>query len=127
MIERPMPDRRETVRQRVTIAGRKIYVDVGLYEDGSPGELFIVLQKTGAEQRWLYDEIARLSSKLLQHGCPLEHVAEGWLGTRGTIAGPVVGHERIKNATSVLDFTARMLLVDYCKRDDLAHVTPERS
>ncbi len=42
--ERPMPDRRETMRQRVTISGEKVYVDCGLYEDGTIGEVFIVPQ-----------------------------------------------------------------------------------
>jgi ribonucleoside-diphosphate reductase alpha chain len=122
MSETPLPDRRRTVRQKLRIGGTKVYCDLGMYDDGTPGEVFIVVERTGAERRFLYDETARLASKLLQHGCSLEHVAEGWLGTRGQPAGPVQGHPRIKHATSVLDLIARYLLVDYCGREDLAHV-----
>jgi len=122
MTDRPMPDRRETQRQKVKIAGKRIYVDVGFYEDGTVGEVFLVLENTGANTRWLVDEIARLSSKLIQHGCPVEQIAEGWLGTKGTPCGPVQEHDRIKNCTSVLDFVARHLLVEFCGREELAHV-----
>ncbi len=118
----PLPVRRQTVRQKVRIGGTKLYVDVGFYPDGRPGEVFIVAEKTGAERRWHYDEIARLASKLIQRGASLEEVAEGWLWTRGKICGPVQGHPQIKSATSMLDFVARMLLVDYCGRTDLAHM-----
>ncbi len=125
MTETPMPDRRETVRQKAVVGGTRLYLDLGLREDGAPGELFLVVEKTGAERRWLYDEVARLASKLLQHGCPLEVIAEGWLGTKGAPCGPVQHAERIKNATSVLDYVARHLLIGYCGREDLAHVTPK--
>lgn len=122
MAERPMPDRRQTVRRKVRIGSTKVYFDTGLYDDGTIGELFIVVEKTGADSRWYYDEIARLASKLLQHGCPLEQVAEGWLGTRGKICGTVYGDPQIKMATSVLDYIGRHLLVAKCGRLDLAHV-----
>lgn len=122
MSERVLPDRRNLVRQRAQVGNAKIYLDLGKYDDDTIGEMFIVVEKTGAERRWLYDEVARLSSKLLQHGCSLEQLAEGWLGTKGDQFGPVQGDDRIKNATSILDYCARHILVNYADRDDLAHV-----
>lgn len=118
----PLSDRRNTIRQKAVVNGRRVYLDVGLYEDGRPGEVFIVVEKTGSEVRWMFDEIARLASKLMQCGCPLEEVAEGWVGTKGKIAGPVTHDDRIKNCTSVLDYVGRHLLVNFGGRDDLAHV-----
>jgi len=122
MAERPMPNRRETVRRKVRIGNTKVYFDMGQYPDGTIGELFIVVEKTGADSRWYYDEIARLASKLLQYGCPLDQVAEGWLGTKGKICGAVKGDEKIKMATSVLDFIGRHLLVYHCGRGELGHI-----
>lgn len=121
MAERPMPNRRKTVRRKVRIGGTKVYFDMGQYEDGTIGELFIVVERTGSEERWFFDEVARLASKLLQHGCPLDQVAEGWLGTKGKICGVVRGDEKIMMATSVLDFLGRHLLIYHCGRADLAH------
>ena len=125
MSETPLPDRRETERLKVNIGNRKIYVDVGKYENGSPGEVFIVVEKTGDQTRWMFDEVARLASKLLQHGCPIDQLAEGWVGTKGKPFGPVQGHDRIKYCTSILDFVGRSLLIDYAGREDLAHVKKE--
>lgn len=125
MTERTLPDRRDTVRQRVSISGHKLYLDCGLYHDGTVGEVFITVQKTGSERRWMLDEMARLASKLMQHGCSVEEVASGWLGTKGEPCGPVQGHARIKNCTSVLDFVARHLLIEFCGREDIAHIKKE--
>lgn len=116
-----------STRHKVRINGEKIYLDVGFYDDEKTeiGELFIVVQKTGAEMRSLIDEMARLASKLLQHGCSVEDFAQSWLGIKGTPCGPVQGDPRIKNATSLRDYIARHLLVHYCGRDDLAHAPKE--
>jgi ribonucleoside-diphosphate reductase alpha chain len=124
MSETPLPDRRESVTHRVTIGSCKMYITLGFYdaEKTRVGELFIALEKTGAERRWMMDEIARLASKLLQRGAPVEEVAEMWLGTKAELGGPVRGDDQIKNCTSVLDYVARHLLVTYCGREELAHV-----
>lgn len=122
MTERPLPDRRSTVRQAVRISGQKVYLDLGFHDDSTIGEMFIVVERTGAERRWLYDEIARLASKLIQHGSTAELVAESWIGVKGKPAGPVQGDARIKNCTSILDWVGRSILVNYYERHDLAHV-----
>jgi ribonucleoside-diphosphate reductase alpha chain len=124
MTGRHLPDRRQNLTQRVSIGTAKVYITLGFFDDEltDVGEIFISLEKTGSERRWLMDEVARLASKLLQHGCPLDVIAESWLGTKGKTCGPVQGDARIKNCTSILDYVARMLLVTYYQRDDLAHV-----
>lgn len=128
MSEIPLPDRRDSTTHRVQIGSCKIYLTVGFYdpEKTRVGEIFIALEKTGTERRWMMDEIARLASKLLQRGAPLEEIGEMWLGTKAELCGPVQGDTRIKNCTSVLDYVARHLLVTYCGRDELAHVKISR-
>jgi len=122
--ERLLPSRRENCTQVVQIGPSKVYVTLGFYDAAHQdvGEIFISLEKTGSERRSMMDEIARLASKLRQHGCPLQMIAEGWLGTKGQPAGPVRGSTHIKHCSSVLDYVARLLLITYCQRDDLAHV-----
>ncbi len=126
---RELPARRETVRQRVKIYGAKgpfnLYVDVGFFDQArtEPGEVFMVLQKTGSEVRAVLDSLARTVSLGLQHGIPVETFVNLYLGTRFEPARPVEGHEHIKFASSPLDFIARELGIRYCGRDDLAHVT----
>jgi ribonucleoside-diphosphate reductase alpha chain len=56
---------------------------------------------------------------------PLEVLVEQFVFTRFEPQGPVQGHDRVKFATSVIDYVFRALGVEYLRRDDLAHVTPE--
>jgi len=119
-----MPNRRDGITQRVKINGQRVYMTIGFAdpENTQVREVWLVLQKTGAQERALFDEIARSASHRLQLGEPLEHLAESWLGTRLLPAGPVVGDARLKMCTGPLDWAGRHLLTYYCGRHDLAHV-----
>jgi ribonucleoside-diphosphate reductase alpha chain len=63
----------------------------------------------------------------LQYGVPLEEFVDAFTFTRFEPAGPVVGNDSIKNATSVLDYIFRELAVSYLGRNDLAHVPPHHN
>jgi len=121
----PLPNRRQVVRQGVKIGGVRVYLDTGFYPDGRVGELFLAVEQTGSERRWLYDEAARSNSKLLQWGAPLEEVIDGWTGSKGSPSGPVQGDARIKYCSSILDYVGRYLGVYYNGREDLAHIKKE--
>jgi ribonucleoside-diphosphate reductase alpha chain len=125
MTRKHLQDRRYLTRQRASINGQKFYFDVGFYDEEKTqvGEIFFVLQKTGAQERALFDEIARSASKRLQRGEPLADVALSWLGTKLLPAGPVEGDARVKFCQGPLDYVGRHLLIQYCDRPDLAHVT----
>jgi len=125
MSHEPLPHRRELVRQAVKIAGVRVYLDTGFYEDGRVGEIFLAVERTGSELRWFYDEAARSNSKLLQWGAPLEEVIDGWVGSKGAPYGPVQGDERIKYCSSILDWAGRYLGVYYGGREDLSHIKQE--
>ena len=118
----PLPNRREVVRQAVKIGGQRVYLDVGLYPDGRVGEIFLAVEQTGGAYRWIYDEVARSNSKLLQWGAPLEEVIDGWTGSKGKPHGPVQGDARIKYCSSILDYCGRYLGMYYRNRNDLAHI-----
>ena len=53
---------------------------------------------------------------------PLDEYVEAFTFTRFEPAGMVIGNDRIKNATSMLDYIFRELAISYLDRDDLAHV-----
>ena len=125
MKRKHMPNRRETIRQRVTIAGKRLFVDVGLYREGTVGEIFISVEKTGSDLRSTMDVVARLVSVGLQSGVKLERYITMLHNTRFAPAGVVVGDKRIKFASSPLDYVARYLAVDYCDDDTMAHIKQE--
>jgi len=112
----------------VRIAGqRTAYVSV--HEDQAPAELFIRVRGIDctSEVVGLYDIVGRLASLALQYGAPLEKVGAMLLGSKFELAGPVTLHPRIKNCTSLPDLIGRHLLVKFCNRADLAHVSEENN
>lgn len=119
---RSLPARRRHVTQKVRIAGqRTLYLSV--HDDPRPAEIFLRLKgpDCSSELIGLYDVIARLMSLALQYGAPLEKVGDLLAGAKFEPCGPVSGHNRLKHCSSVPDLIGRHLLVEYCKRDDLAH------
>src|SRR5690606_13621671 len=101
------------------------YVHTGEYEDGRLGEIFIDMHKEGAAFRAMRNNFAISISIGLQYGVPLEEFVEACTFTRFEPAGMLAGNDRIKNATSILDYVFRELAARYLGRNDLAHVNPE--
>ncbi|HAC58900.1 MAG TPA: vitamin B12-dependent ribonucleotide reductase, partial [Rhodobiaceae bacterium] len=79
----------------------------------------------GAAFRSLMNNFAIAVSLGLQYGVPLEEYVEAFTFTRFEPAGLVQGNDRIKNATSILDYVFRELAVSYLGRSDLGHVDPK--
>ena len=119
---RRLPDRRTGYTQKVKINGQSVYLRTGEYDNGQLGEIFIDMHKEGAAFRSLLNCFAISISLGLQHGVPLEEFADAFVFTRFEPSGVVSGHNRIKMATSVIDYIFRELAVTYLSRNDLAHV-----
>ena len=47
-VRRKLPDERQSVTHKFSIGGHEGYITVGLYEDGTPGEVFISMAKEGS-------------------------------------------------------------------------------
>ena len=120
-----MPDRRKGYTQKAIVGGHKVYVRTGEYDDGRLGEIFIDMHKEGAAFRAMMNNFAIAISLGLQYGVPLDEYVEAFTFTRFEPAGMVMGNDRIKNATSILDYVFRELAVSYLDRNDLAHVNPD--
>ena len=122
-----LPPRRNHITQKVRIANqRTLYISV--HDNPSPAE--ICLRVKGAdctpETIALYDVIARLMSVALQYGASLEKLDDFLTGAKFGPCGPVSGHGRLKHCSSLPDLIGRHLLVEYCRRDELAHVPTQK-
>jgi ribonucleoside-diphosphate reductase alpha chain len=122
---RRLPSKRHGLTMEAKVGGNKIFLRTGEYDDHKLGEIFIDMHKEGAAFRSVMNCFAMLVSIALQYGVPLEMLVEQFVFTRFEPQGPVQGHDRVKFATSVIDYVFRALGVEYLKRDDLAHVSPE--
>ena len=119
---RRLPDRRTGYTQKAKINGQSVYIRTGEYENGQLGEIFIDMHREGAAFRSLVNCFAISISLGLQHGVPLEEFVDAFVFTRFDPSGMVSGNEKIKMATSVIDYIFRELAVTYLGRNDLSHV-----
>jgi ribonucleoside-diphosphate reductase alpha chain len=117
-----LPSRRKGYTQKAKIGGNTIFLRTGEYDDGRLGEIFIDMNKEGATLRALLNNFAIAISLGLQYGVPLEEYVHAFTFTKFEPAGPVVGNDAIKSATSILDYVFRELAISYLGRHDLAHV-----
>ncbi len=118
-----LPGRRAGFTQKASVGGHKVYIRTGEYEEGSVGEIFLDMHREGAAFRSLMNCFAIAVSLGLQYGVPLEEYVDAFVFTRFEPSGMVGGHDRIKMATSVIDYIFRELAITYLDRDDLAQVS----
>lgn len=120
---RDLPNRRNHTTQKLRNGGQRVLY-ISVHDDEQPAEVFLRVKGVGcmSETIALYDVIARLMSIALQYGASLEKIGELLRGTQFTPCGPVSGHDRIKACSSLPDLIGRYLLLEYCRRDDVAHV-----
>ncbi len=122
---RRLPDRRHGYTQKAVVGAHKVFLRTGEYQDGTLGEIFVDMHKEGAAFRSLMNSFAIAISIGLQHGVPLEKFADQFLFSRFEPNGMVMGNDRIKMATSIIDYIFRELAITYLGRDELAHVSEE--
>jgi ribonucleoside-diphosphate reductase alpha chain len=122
---RRLPQRRGGFTQKASVGGHKVYIRTGEYEDRTVGEIFLDMHREGAAFRSLMNCFAIAVSLGLQYGVPLDEFVDAFVFTRFEPSGIVSGHDRIKMATSVIDYVFRELAITYLDRDDLAQVSSE--
>jgi ribonucleoside-diphosphate reductase alpha chain len=107
-----LPDERASFTHKFSIGGHEGYITVGMYEDGSPGEIFVRMAKEGSVIAGLMDSFATSVSLALQHGVPLHLLIEKFKGTRFEPSG-FTGNQEIPIATSIMDYLFRWLALRF--------------
>ncbi len=98
-----LADTRQSITHKFSICGHEGYITAGLYEDGTPGEVFIKMAKQGSTVSGLVDTIAVLMSLALQYGVPVEQLARKFEHTRFEPSGHTTNPE-IQVASSISDY-----------------------
>jgi len=105
---RKLPDERRAITHKFSIGGHEGYIIVGMYEEGTPGELFIKMSKEGSTLSGFMDGLALSISIGLQYGVPLKTLVDKLTNTRFQPSG-FTENPSIRYASSVLDYVARWL------------------
>jgi ribonucleoside-diphosphate reductase alpha chain len=103
-----LPAERASITHKFGIAGHEGYITVGLYKDGTPGELFIRMAKEGSTVSGLMDSFATAVSLALQHGVPIKLLCDKFSHTRFEPSG-FTGNPEIPIAKSIMDYIFRWL------------------
>ncbi len=94
------------------MAGHEGYITVGLYDDGTPGEVFITMAKEGSTIGGLMDTVATLVSLALQYGVPVESLVRKFEHVRFEPSG-MTRNRDIPIAKSLVDYIFRWLAMEF--------------
>ena len=107
-VRHKLQEERASITHKFKVGDHEGYITVGLYPDGSPGELFITMAKEGSTVSGLMDSFALAVSIALQHGVPLKLFCEKFAHTRFEPSG-WTGNADIGYAKSIMDYIFRWL------------------
>jgi ribonucleoside-diphosphate reductase alpha chain len=112
LARRRLPDERRAITHKFSIGGHEGYMTVGMYDDGMPGELFVVMAKEGSVVSGLMDSFATSISMALQYGVPLHVLCDKFSHTRFEPSG-FTGNPEIPIAKSITDYIFRWLSLKF--------------
>jgi ribonucleoside-diphosphate reductase alpha chain len=118
-VRRRLPDERRSITHKFSIGGHEGYMTVGMYEDGTPGELFCVMAKEGSVVSGLMDSFATSLSLALQYGVPLQVLVDKFSHTRFEPSG-FTGNPAIPIAKSITDYIFRWLALKFLPSEETA-------
>ena len=114
---RKLPDTRHSITHKFSVGGHDGYINVGLYEDGKPGEIFITLGKAGSTLAGFADSFATAVSFSLQHGVDLRFLVDKFQHVRFEPSG-FTGNPKIPIAKSIVDYVFRWLALQFLPQED---------
>ena len=111
-----LPSVRKSLTHKFWINGHEGYLTIGLFEDNTPGEIFIKMAKEGSTLSGLIQGFCRAFSLTLQHGLDPEDAVARFEGMRFEPMGPT-RNPQIPEASSILDYVARYMRLQFCKSE----------
>ncbi len=119
-VRRRLPDERQSITHKFDIAGHEGYITVGLFEDGQPGELFLVMAKEGSTISGFADAFAQAISYALQYGVPLQVLVDKFSHARFEPSG-MTRNPDIRFAKSIVDYIFRWLATKFLSPEAQYH------
>ncbi|MDQ6858171.1 MAG: vitamin B12-dependent ribonucleotide reductase [Chloroflexota bacterium] len=105
---RRLNDTRASLTHKFTIEGHEGYITVGLFDDNTPGEIFVTMAKEGSTLSGMMDAFATSISLSLQYGVPLAHLVEKFAHMRFEPSG-WTGNSELGFAKSIVDYVFRWM------------------
>ena len=119
-VRRKLPDERKALTHKFDIAGHEGYITVGLFEDGMPGEIFLVMAKEGSTISGFADAFAQAISYALQYGVPLQALVDKFSHVRFEPSG-MTRNPEIRFAKSIVDYIFRWMASKFMSAEAQFH------
>jgi ribonucleoside-diphosphate reductase alpha chain len=119
-VRRKLPDERHAITHKFDIAGHEGYITVGLFEDGQPGEIFLVMAKEGSTISGFADAFAQAISYALQFGVPLQALVDKFSHVRFEPSG-MTRNPEIRFAKSIVDYIFRWMASKFLSAEAQFH------
>ena len=120
-VRRHLAAERHAITHKFGVAGHEGYLTVGMYEDGSAGEIFIVMAKEGSTLSGVMDSFATSCSMALQYGVPLQVLVDKFTHTRFEPSG-FTSNPQVPYAKSIMDYIFRYLASRFLTTEEAAAV-----
>src|SRR3982751_2018410 len=118
---RRLPDDRVEVGRKFRVGEYEGYIHVGLYEDGTPGDIFVDIAKEGTTLAGLMNSIMISVSLGLQYGVPLEVYVSKFSHMRFEPSG-MTNDADIRVAKSIVDYVFRWMGKKFLTRSEEAEL-----
>lgn len=118
---RRLPDDRKAITHKFSISGHDGYLTIGLYDDSTPGEVFIRMAKQGSTINGLMDSFAVAISIALQYGVPLRVLVNKFTHVRFDPSG-ITNNPKIWSAKSVVDYIFRYMAMKFLPKEEWANI-----
>jgi ribonucleoside-diphosphate reductase alpha chain len=115
-VRRRLPEERSAITHKFSVGGHEGYLTVGLYEDNTPGEIFVKMSKQGSVVSGLMDSFAIAISMALQYGVPLPTLVDKFSHSRFEPSG-WTNNKDIPMAKSIVDYIFRWLAIKYLPKE----------
>ncbi len=114
---RRLSDERRSLTHKFQVGSHEGYITAGLYEDGTPGEIFVHMHKGGSVVNGLIDAFATSVSIGLQYGVPLKVLVNKFTHVRFEPSG-FTQNPNIRVAKSIVDYIFRWLALKFLTAED---------
>jgi ribonucleoside-diphosphate reductase alpha chain len=122
-----LPDDRTEIGRKFRVGDYEGYIHVGLYDDGTPGDIFVDIAKEGTTLAGLMNSFMISVSLGLQYGVPLEVYVSKFAHMRFEPSG-LTNDADIRAAKSLVDYIFRWMgkkFLDTDTQQELGILSPE--
>jgi ribonucleoside-diphosphate reductase alpha chain len=124
---RRLPEDRTEIGRKFRVGEHEGYIHVGVFDDGTPGDIFVDIAKDGTTMAGLMNSLMIAVSMGLQYGVPPEVYVSKLSHLRFEPSGPTNDAD-IRNAKSIVDYIFRWFgkkFLDVDQQEEAGILSPE--